>query len=322
MKMEFKKINEDTVLVDLTPNDLLRRGFHLKDLRNEEFQDKFINTVLTELQTQNQFEIFDSFVVNLGVSPSGVKIAIREVNVEELSQESSPFEDPQFLTDFIKQSMKENHPFFQKNEDCDNVNVHDVVIPEYLFEFRDIDTVIQMVSSFNPQHTIGLESNLYAYDGKYYLLLRFLDEQDEDIIEDILSCVKEFSFSSSKTHYLLEEYGKTLMQKQAIEDVYRHFIDSKGMKVEPNSPLFTIFVPIDIQNNSPLDEQECIEVLVNEEMLADSNKVCFETLLNDEGIQFSVEVNLSKQAVTGKGSKKHRHFIFENVLPVYLGLCF
>lgn len=52
--------------------------------------------------------------------------------------------------------------------------------------------------------------------------MEFLEEEDE-MIEDLLSLMLEFGAESRVTIHRLEEYGKLVMKDNALEQVRQHF---------------------------------------------------------------------------------------------------
>ncbi|WP_158282151.1 adaptor protein MecA [Salipaludibacillus keqinensis] len=89
-----------------------------------------------------------------------------------------------------------------------------------VFQFENIEHVIQMAKAVHRQHVYG--GSLYAYDGSYYLHL-----EEEDITHlkktTLVSIIKEFGHKSNKTIFSIKEYGKEVVGSNAIEKMYESF---------------------------------------------------------------------------------------------------
>jgi adapter protein MecA 1/2 len=111
----------------------------------------------------------------------------------------------------------------KQNEDLDafDMNVHSAdSLGAFAFVFRDFEDVIRVARAL--QDIVQEGSSLYHYKGHYYL---FFEEEaisgtDYDAVWAMLH---EYGDLSSVTHAVLEEYGKLIIDRTAVQDLAKYF---------------------------------------------------------------------------------------------------
>jgi len=90
----------------------------------------------------------------------------------------------------------------------------------FTFVFQDFEDVIRAAHSLRDYEGIG--GSLYHYKNRYHL---FFEEEEvaEDIYDTIWSILHEFGELSSTTKAMLDEYGKRVMDGNALETLTTHF---------------------------------------------------------------------------------------------------
>lgn len=90
----------------------------------------------------------------------------------------------------------------------------------FTFVFQDFEDVIRAAHSLIDYEGIG--GSLYHYKNRYHL---FFEEEEvaEDIYDTVWSILHEFAELSSTTKAMLDEYGKRVMDGNAIETLTTHF---------------------------------------------------------------------------------------------------
>lgn len=307
MHMDFKRMDDRTIMIDLSPSDLLQKGFHLHDI-NEESKDMILDMVLSELEERHDVELGEALQIKVMIGNFGMKVVIQEVTREDM-----PFgfsvPPPHMIPELIKQAITGGQIPFPEPM------VEDIESFDFTFKFQDFEDVIRMVSGIPSHYVQDSLSDLFVYEGKYYLTLSYSeDDMDEDEVTDAVSYLKEFAQLSKVTSHVLEEYGKQIIKDKAIEDLYVHFVNKDGIVFTPRSNSYSIFVELDGPN---LTGEECIEIYVDEYRSNIQDEVYFESLSDDEDFHFSVFVNPVKKTIKGNGSRRHKQFILECVLPVY-----
>ncbi|MDL4840776.1 genetic competence negative regulator [Aquibacillus rhizosphaerae] len=91
---------------------------------------------------------------------------------------------------------------------------------ELIFYFEDFEHIIQVCARLNH---IGLSGGtVYHFDNKYYVRLYDNDVKEKNR-EHIIAILSEFSSASIITSYRLDEYGKKIFERDAIDQVSKLF---------------------------------------------------------------------------------------------------
>ncbi|EIT86563.1 adaptor protein [Fictibacillus macauensis ZFHKF-1] len=91
---------------------------------------------------------------------------------------------------------------------------------EIFYEFSSFEDVISLAKRLQPLAIAG--GILYSFENRFYLKF---DEQDFHHLEldTLIALLAEFGSSSTITSYRVMEYGKELMNADAISMVNKHF---------------------------------------------------------------------------------------------------
>jgi adapter protein MecA 1/2 len=90
----------------------------------------------------------------------------------------------------------------------------------FIFVFQDFEDVVRAAHAL--QVYDGVEGALYHYKGRYHL---FFEEEEvsEDQYDAIWSILHEFGELSATTKAMLDEYGKRVMDGNAVSTLVAHF---------------------------------------------------------------------------------------------------
>ncbi len=92
---------------------------------------------------------------------------------------------------------------------------------ELIVGFKELEDMIALSHSVQPEY---VENSLYHYEGRYYLYIYFNnDEYTEDEQDNLLSRMLEFGYESELTIHRLQEYGKVIMESDAIKKTKQTF---------------------------------------------------------------------------------------------------
>ncbi|WP_088102242.1 genetic competence negative regulator [Halalkalibacter urbisdiaboli] len=92
---------------------------------------------------------------------------------------------------------------------------------DVFYAFKDFEDVIELSARLYPFGVVG--GTLYSFEQAYYL--RFEDYDLEGIEEEaFIALLSEFGSPSTITTYRVEEYGKCLMELEAVYRIYHTFI--------------------------------------------------------------------------------------------------
>lgn len=90
----------------------------------------------------------------------------------------------------------------------------------FIFVFQDFEDVIRAAHSLRAHD--GLGGSLYHYKNRYHL---FFDEEEigEEQYDTIWSILHEYGDLSATTKAMLDEYGKRVMDGNAVQTITEHF---------------------------------------------------------------------------------------------------
>ncbi len=111
-------------------------------------------------------------------------------------------------------------PGHTKADDDEDTDVEmDTDFSSFVFKFADFEDLVRAAHAL---HEYQLDGRLFEYEGEYYL---FFDEdrlRDEDY-DSIWSILHEYSEYAAITVPMLEEYGRIIMDTDAIEKLVGFF---------------------------------------------------------------------------------------------------
>jgi adapter protein MecA 1/2 len=87
-----------------------------------------------------------------------------------------------------------------------------------LYEFESIEEIIQLAKRLISMKICG--GNLYCLNNRYYL---FMDHLDHSNLEKTASILSEYGEASILSPYILAEYGKKIIENNAVETIHHFF---------------------------------------------------------------------------------------------------
>jgi adapter protein MecA 1/2 len=94
---------------------------------------------------------------------------------------------------------------------------HDVLYEFYSFE--DVISMAHRIKSFG-----DIPSKLYSYDNLFYLYIDPLNVLDVDF-DTLISLLSEYGNPAVRTIHRIQEYGKVIINDNAISDITKYFKD-------------------------------------------------------------------------------------------------
>ncbi|WEV44794.1 adaptor protein MecA [Streptococcaceae bacterium ESL0687] len=232
--MELENINENTIKIKMTFDDLRERGINLSEfLTNQDAVEELFYDISSELDITEQF--LESDVVSFQVRPNskGIDLMVRgeKVNMDEIDFPSDPEEFTKAIENMIKnrteagdnpefpeisqaaEMLFENNRSQKKEEDLDEEN-----LPEFTYftlKFRNLDDAIDMAKTINQEVE---ESELYKYADKYYMtILQNQKLKGRDFVKGVYAQMLEFGQDEKTPRETLIEYGKSIFEYDALE---------------------------------------------------------------------------------------------------------
>ena len=113
---------------------------------------------------------------------------------------------------------KEEEEVFTDEEEFLDLQVKIDESPHILYVFQDFEDIIQLCHRLTFQGL--LNSTLYVYEGRYYLLIENVKNTTYDTV---ISLAAEYGHASTLTLFRINEYGTRIIEKEAINVLASHF---------------------------------------------------------------------------------------------------
>ncbi|AKP03434.1 MULTISPECIES: adaptor protein MecA [Companilactobacillus] len=214
--MEMDRLNENTIRVILSTEDLQERGVTVLDLLGNKKQiETFFYSILDEVDKNHVFTNNEPVTFQIMPNKEGLELLISKSDDSEGSG-SLPLNG---LQNSVGASENNNLDKVGTEEyDSDTapyLNDPDTPTKTVIVEFKDFEDYVQLANLLHLESGI---SNLFEYNDKYYLqLILFTDEMHEMTYSDVLALLSEYSFKTKVTAAVLSEYGQEIMSKTALE---------------------------------------------------------------------------------------------------------
>ena len=225
--MEMDHINENTIRVILSTQDLQDRGVTVLDLLGNKKQiESFFYSILDEVDKNHTFTKNEPVTFQIMPNKAGLELLISKTNDEDVDEGSLPLDVGQASADEGQLAPLGTNELGHEEYDAETapyLNDPDTPTKTVIVEFKNFEDYIQLAKILRLESGI---SNLWEYKGSYYLqLVLFTDEMHDMTYNDVLALLSEYSFRTKVTAAVLSEYGKELMSKTALELTRYYFKD-------------------------------------------------------------------------------------------------
>lgn len=238
--MEMERINDDTIRVTISSDDLNERGVTFLDLLdNHKEIESFFYSVLEEVDTEHQFANNDAVTFQVLPNRNGLELYISknpvngmEEAIKAVAENDSPSSDElDEVSDFLKRKLSETDTPNKANSNY-SVDADPADLNSYangvgdtqrsvikLHDFEGLPGIAQLISSTN-----GIESVLYKFKNEYYLELTFfMSENTPESVKDDMAIAYEFGDATSVSSEVLREHGQIIIDGAALELSKRYF---------------------------------------------------------------------------------------------------
>lgn len=193
--MRLERLNYDKIKIFLTTDDLHDRGLTKEDLWKDSLKvHQLFRDMMNEASIELGFEAHGPIAVEVySLHAQGMVIIVTN------SKDSDDLDDD-FSDDYIEMQVKVDESF------------------DVIYEFESFEAIIQL--SHYLYHQNILDGMVVYFQERYFLLLS--DDQPMNI-DNLVAILAEYGSPSTLTVHRLMEYGKIIMQNDAIEQIYNHF---------------------------------------------------------------------------------------------------
>jgi len=193
--MRLERLNYNKLKVFLTYDDLTERGLTKEDLWTDTFKVKQLFREMIEQASQElNFEPTNSLSVEVfSLQAQGMVVFVTKQYEEETSY--GEFDEDEF-EDFIEMQV-----MLDESEDM-------------FFEFDSFEDVIQLTKRMS--NFYDTDSVLYSFEKRFYVLLDYHMLSPAEV-GNMIAVLAEYGNPSTITKHRVNEYGKMLVEKRALE---------------------------------------------------------------------------------------------------------
>jgi adapter protein MecA 1/2 len=197
--MRVERLNQDKIRIFLTFDDLIERGIEKDDMWRDIPK---VHELFNDMMDQAQDEV--GFTVN---GPGAVEV----------------FSLPaQGMVVIVTRGKTEVH---DDAEDMDFDDIYEMQVTleeseDVVYVFQDFEHLIELAHRVNAKLIEG--GSAYAYNGRYYLVFEEID-LDKDEYNDFIALLSEYGEASTLTKHVLQEYGKVIVDSDAVKVLCRYF---------------------------------------------------------------------------------------------------
>ena len=222
--MKMERIDDNTIRVLLGNDDLAQRGITVLDLLGNHDQiESFFYSILDEVDEDHSFSSNAAVTFQVMPSQAGLELLISKNVGDQETDDPDGLDDPQDVPDFIRRQLMatdtpDDHAAVDEGIfiDADGTKLHETVLK--LASFEDLISMAKIL------RLEGASSDLYQYQGDYYLVLTFYHNQISDQeMRDQLAVAMEYGDKATVSSAKLSEYGNHVMATSALETARYYF---------------------------------------------------------------------------------------------------
>ncbi|MFD2617664.1 genetic competence negative regulator [Terrilactibacillus laevilacticus] len=199
--MRLERLNSDKIKIFLTFDDLNERGISKEDMWHDLPRvEQLFRDMIMEADDELGFQADGPIEVEVFSLPAQGMVVIVS---KSFHSDTDTFDD----------------------EDDNYIEMQVTLDESYdiLYQFTDFEDVISLARML---HHMGEESGiLYLFENKYYIC--FDEDQVSVDVPLLVSVLAEFGNTSTITIHRLMEYGKPIIEENAIKQLHHFFIEGK-----------------------------------------------------------------------------------------------
>ncbi|MBO8163041.1 MAG: genetic competence negative regulator [Brevibacillus sp.] len=197
--MRVERLGQDKIRIFLTFDDLSERGIEKEDMwRDIPKVHELFNDMMEQAYQELGFEVSGPVAVEVFALPAqGMVVIVTRGKTGVNSEKDEEFDEDVYE---MEVTLEES----------------DLII----YAFRDFEHLVEAAHRINTLLTSG--GTCYFYQEKYFLVLEDVD-LDQDRYQRLIAILSEYGEATPTTVYVLEEYGKVVLQDDAVKEICKHF---------------------------------------------------------------------------------------------------
>lgn len=219
--MEIERINENTVKFYISYVDIEKRGFNREEIwYDRERSEELFWEMMDEIHTDD--DVFDPegpLWIQVQALEKGLEVLVTKAQLSKDGQRFElPIPDEKLKELPIGDQLEE---FFSENFQTPMQQVFTDGDPlEQVLYFKDFEDLLALAKNVRME---DVSTKLYVFEGKYYLYVRFPEDETEEANDFKLSQLLEYSDLSSVTSHRLLEYGKLIIDSNVFAKLNSYF---------------------------------------------------------------------------------------------------
>lgn len=197
--MRVERLGQDKIRIFLTFDDLTERGIEKEDMwRDIPKVHELFNDMMEQAYEELGFEVSGPVAVEIFALPAQGMVVIVTRGKTGSTIEKEEDEDEAVYE--MEVTLEES----------------DLII----YSFRDFEHLVEASHRINSILTNG--GSIYYYQNRYYLVIEELD-LDQDRYHKLIAILSEYGEVTPTTIYVIEEYGKIVIEDDAVKEICRRF---------------------------------------------------------------------------------------------------
>lgn len=215
--MEIERINDTTIKFYITYGDIEKRGFDKEEIwYSRERGEELFFEMMNEVNDHEKFEMNGPLWVQVHALDKGLEIIVTrgqmndgnvklEIPMEDESEESVD----KNIVDMLDQQFTSD----DQNEVTKDHKLNVVI------GFNDFEDTISLSKAFQGD----IHTSLYHYENTYFVYVMIDETHTDEEQDNMLSRMLEFGYESDITIHRIQEYGKTILEENALETINKQF---------------------------------------------------------------------------------------------------
>ncbi len=223
--MQINRINENTIRVKISKEELAERGIKVLDMINDRSKiQNFFYSILSEVDTDHMFS--KGTPVSFQVMPNngGLDLLISKVNPQDTNNLQQLFgNNNQSQNNNPQDLRRSSFADLDNNKPASNNKAAAAIPNRQGYCFPDLGMAIELADNLR---VADLASSLYYFKNKYYLDLAFLNENYTELKpNDAWIITNEFGLKVNADEMkTVKQLGRCLIRQDALGNIRRYFI--------------------------------------------------------------------------------------------------
>lgn len=225
--MRIERIDEMTVKLFITYQDIEARGFKREDLwTNRKRGEEFFWSMMDEINDEEEFVVEGPLWIQVHAFEKGVEVTVSKSKGDELLNMTDEASNEQLeyqVNDFLSQALDSDQSIGEMLNEGKNEKTQ--FVPKdigLLVKFNELEDIIEY-AHYNEHKDIIFTDLLYMIDNDYYYYVQFDQIDNEELINDFYGQLLEYANPTQMSKLYLDDYAKVVMSYNVTSQIRRYF---------------------------------------------------------------------------------------------------